>query len=151
MKIGLPYIPEVNDCLQAVRRRYATLGIEIRDYAFPSDFWDYEDSMIERFFGREGFYAIDSDVWKPQVNDVLLVPGSSHYSFPTHLGVLVEGNKVYHHYTNRFSELVPFAGIWRRPSVVLRHKDYVPPEKDMKVYDVTELMPAHVRRRFTKE
>ena len=148
--IGLPYIPEVNDCLQAVRRRYEDLGIPIRDYAFPNDFWDYEDSMIERLFHKEGFYAVDSDEWVPQVNDVLLIPGSIHVEFPTHLGVLVEGNKVYHHYTNRMSELSPFSGAWRNPTVILRHKDYVPPSKEAKVVDITELMPSHVRRRFTK-
>lgn len=149
--IGLPYIPEINDCLQAVRRRYADIGLPIRDYAFPNDFWDYGDSMIERLFHREGFYAVDSDHWKPQINDVLLIPGSSQIPFPTHLGVLVENNKVYHHYTNRRSELSPFAGIWRNPTVILRHKDFVPEDPTGKVVDMTELMPDHVRRRFIKE
>lgn len=147
--IGLPYIPEINDCLQAVRRRYADLGIPIRDYAFPNDFWDYEDSMIERLFSKEGFYAVDSDNWKPQINDVLLIPGSSSIPFPTHLGVLVENNKVYHHYTGRTSELSPFAGVWRNPTVILRHKDYVPDSPEERVVDITELMPPHVQRRFT--
>lgn len=146
--IGLPYIPEINDCLQAVRRRYADIGLPIRDYAFPNDFWDYNDSMIERLFHKEGFYAVDSDNWKPQINDVLLIPGSSQIPFPTHLGVLVENNKIYHHYTNRASELSPFAGIWRNPTVILRHKDFVPEEPNGKVVNLEELMPDHVRRRF---
>lgn len=149
--IGLPYEPEVNDCLQAVRRRYASIGLPIRDYAFPSDFWDYNDSMIERLFHKEGFYAVDSDKWVPQLNDVLLIPGSNLIPFPTHLGVLVENNKVYHHFTNRFSELSPFAGIWRNPTVILRHKDYVPPKSKENIFEITELMPDHVRRRFVKD
>lgn len=149
--IGLPYKPEVNDCLQAIRRRFNDLGITIRDYAFPSDFWDYGDSMYERFFAEEGFYEVDSDTWKPQENDVLLVPGSTMVSFPTHAGVIVEDNMIYHHYTGRLSELVPFKGVWRTPTVILRHRDFSATKVIPTTIDITELMPEHVRRRFLAE
>lgn len=146
--IGLPYKPEVNDCFQNVRRRYADLGINITDYAFPSDFWEYGDSMYERLFEREGFYKVDSDDWVPQENDVLLVQGSLQVSFPTHAGVIVENGKISHHYNNRLSELSDFKGAWRNPTVILRHKDFKPKEKESRAINLTELMPNHVQRRL---
>lgn len=151
MELGLPYIPEVNDCFQAVRRSFEPLGIEIRDYAFPSDFWDFEDNMYERLFRREGFYAVDMDNWVPQPYDVLMVAGSTAVSFATHFGVLTEDSRVYHHYTGRFSSVDAFKGVWRHPLRVIRHekfRDQVAPEKH---FDVTELMPDHVRARFTRQ
>lgn len=146
----VPYIPEVNDCFQYGRRHFEDLGIHIRDYAFPSDFWDFEDNMFERLFAKEGFVRIDTDNWKPQAHDVLLIPGSVRTSFPTHIGIITETGTVGHHYTGRLSEEVAFKGVWRTPTVVLRHKDIVPPETITKAVDITELMPEHVRRRFTK-
>ena len=146
----LPYVAEVNDCLQIVRRYFALLGIEISDYAFPSDFWDYEDSMYERLFEREGFVNVDTDQWKPQINDVIMVPGNLKCSFPTHIGVLVDGNQILHHYTGRRSELTPFKGVWRTPSRVVRHKTMVPSSEKTsnKLINLKELMPDHVRRRI---
>ena len=148
--IGLQYIPEVNDCFQMARKYFEPLGIEIRDYAFPSDFWDYGDNMYGRLFEREGFYSVDIETWKPQVGDVLLVAGSVGVSFPTHLGILVEDNMVLHHYTNRLSAKDAFKGVWRRPLLVLRHKSLKPVPTLTKSTDITELMPPHVRERFTR-
>lgn len=148
--LGLPYIAEVNDCFQLARKYFEPFGIQIRDYAFPSDFWYYEDDMYGRLFEREGFYSVDIDSWKPQLGDVLLVAGSVQVSFPTHLGILVEDNKVYHHYTGRFSALDDFKGVWRRPLLVLRHPNLNHEGNDPKIVDVTELMPDHVRTRFNR-
>lgn len=151
MELGLPYIAEVNDCYQAVRRSFEPLGIELRDYAFPSDFWDFNDSMFERLFKREGFYQIDPDSWEPQPYDVMMVAGSVGVSFPTHLGILTEDSRVYHHYTGRFSAVDAFKGVWRQPLKIVRHetlRDKAAPEKH---FDVTELMPDHVRARFTRQ
>lgn len=146
--LGLPYVAEVYDCLQAARRYFEPLGISIRDYAFPSDFWDYEDNMYRRLFKREGFYEVDPDEWVPQISDVLFVAGSIQVPFPTHLGILVEDNKVYHHYTDRFSALDDFKGIWRRPLMILRHESLRDKTFEPKVKDITELVPAHVRARL---
>lgn len=147
--LHLPYIPEVNDCWQITRRYFALLGIELTDYAFPSDFWDFEDSMYERLFGREGFVNVDTDGWKPTINDVIMVPGNLRYSFPTHIGTLVDGNKILHHYTGRRSELTPFKGIWRTPSRVVRHKDLLATTGSKNtLINLKELMPDHVRRRI---
>lgn len=148
MLLGLPYIPEVNDCFQMGRKYFATQGIEIRDYAFPSDFWDYEDDMYRRLFKREGFYEVDPDDWVPQGDDVLFVAGSVRVNFPTHLGILQDDNKVLHHYTGRFSELDDFKGIWRRPLMILRHESKREKTIKPKVTDITELMPPHVRARL---
>ncbi len=146
-----PYVPEVNDCFQTGRKYFAFLGINIRDYAFPSDFWDYEDSMYERLFEREGFYNVDTDTWKPQVSDVLLVPGSWRVSFPTHIGIVVEDNQVLHHYTGRRCELTPFKGAWRTPTRVLRHESLRPEATTSgtsTLLQLKELMPDHVKRRL---
>lgn len=140
---------EVHDCLQMIRGYFALLGIEIRDYAFPSDFWDYGDSMYERLFAREGFYSVDSDDWKPQINDVLLVPGSARVRFPTHGGIIVDDNKVIHHFPGRFSEAVAFKGVWRNPTVILRHKDLKPVVPEQKQILIEELIPDHVKRRLS--
>ena len=148
--LHLTYIPEVNDCYQIVRRYFAFLGIELTDYAFPSDFWEFEDSMYERLFERTGFINVDTDQWVPAINDVIMVPGNLRCSFPTHIGVLVEDNKILHHYTGRRSELTPFKGIWRTPSRVVRHRDLVQSSvaTSTKLIDLKEIMPDHVRRRI---
>ena len=147
--IGLPYKEEVNDCLQLVRRYFEPLGIHIRDYAFPSDFWHYDD-MYTRIFSREGFYAIDPENWKPQVSDVLLVAGAPGISFPTHLGVLIEESQVLHHYTGRLSEKTAFKGVWRRPILILRHIDIPSVEVPTRPVDISEFMTPHARSRFAR-
>lgn len=146
--VGLPYIPEVNDCLQSSRRYYAKIGIDIRDYAFPSDFWDHGADLYREFYAKEGFVSIDTDVWKPQLHDAMLVQGSLVSPFPTHVGILVEPNKVLHHFTNRLSELTAFKGQWRNPALVLRHKSVKTEDRSNLPIDLTDLMPAHVRRRL---
>jgi len=147
--LGLPYIEEVNDCFQIARRHFEPLGINIRDYAFPSDFWDYDDDMYSRLFSREGFVQVDTDEWKPQANDVILVAGSIRVGFPTHLGIVQEDGRILHHYTGRPSELDAFKGIWRRPLMVLRHKSLEKKNIKPTITDITELVPAHVRARLT--
>lgn len=146
--IGLPYIPEVNDCFQTIRRHFEPLGVTIRDYAFPSDFWDYNDDMYRRLFSREGFHEIDIDDWTPQLHDVLFVAGSSSVPFATHGGVIVDGNKVLHHYTGRLSEASDFKGVWRRPLLVVRHETQMDKTIKPTITDITELVPAHVRARL---
>lgn len=146
--LGRAYNEEIHDCFQLQRDYFAMLGIEIRDYAFPREFWEYDDDLYGRLFAREGFYAVDSDGWKPEVNDVLLVPGSARVSFATHAGVLVEGSKVLHHYPHRLSEAVAFKGVWRNPTTILRHKDLKPVETSLKQVTLEELMPDHVKRRL---
>lgn len=144
------YAPEVRDCFQGVRQIYALNGIEIRDYAFPSDFWTFDDNLYQRYFEQEGFYSVDTDVWKPQLLDVMLVLGSLQVTFPTHAGVLVEPNQVFHHYTGRRSEVTAFKGIWRTPALVLRHKDLKMVQTKTEKFDITEFMPDHVKRRFVE-
>lgn len=146
--LGKKYKEEIHDCYQLARGYFSMLGIELRDYAFPSDFWDYEDSLYERLFEREGFYSVDSDNWKPRVSDVLLVQGSARVRFPTHLGIVVEDSKVIHHYPGRFSEATPFKGVWRTPTRILRHKSLDAKHIEQKPILITELMPEHVQRRF---
>lgn len=146
--LGLPYVPEINDCYQMARKYFEPLGIHLRDYAFPSDFWDYDDDMYRRLFPREGFVEIDTDDWKPQVSDVVLVAGSFQVSFPTHLGIVQDDGRILHHYTNRPSELSVFSGVWRRPLLVLRHKSLIKPPAKSKITDLTELVPPHVRARL---
>lgn len=148
--VGLPYVPEVNDCFQTGRKYFAKLGIDIRDHAFPSDFWLYDADLYRKYFAEEGFKSIDTDDWKPQLHDVMLVQGSLMVPFPTHAGMLVDHNLVLHHYTGRLSEVTPFKGRWRRPALVLRHKDITIEEPKLKVVDITELMPLHVRRKFVR-
>jgi len=148
MLLGLPYIPEVNDCFQMGRKYFEPLGIHIRDYAFPSDFWDYEDNMYVRLFKREGFYQVDTDDWKPQLHDVLLVAGSITVGFPTHIGMLVDDNKVLHHYTGRFSSADDFKGVWRRPLMILRHESFREVKPPVKMTEITELLPPNVRARL---
>lgn len=151
--LGKRYQPEVEDCFQAARKYFANLGIEIRDYAFPQDFWEYEDNMYGRLFDKEGFYVVDTDRWKPRPHDVLLIPGSTRVSFPTHVGILTEEGKVFHHYTDRVSELSDFKGIWRTPTMVLRHPDVpvIDQEQVRKDVPITELLPEHVKRRLKIE
>lgn len=146
-----PYYAEVYDCYQNIRRHFADLGIELKDYAFPSDFWDYDDDMFTRLFAKEGFVNVDPDTWKPEPHDLLMIPGSVRVSFPTHLGVITEDGRISHHYTGRFSEISDFKGPWRTPTRIVRHKDVEKLEEEApKVIDITELMPDHVRRKFVK-
>lgn len=148
--IGLEYAPEINDCFQLGRKYYAKLGIEVRDHAFPSDFWLYDADLYRKFFAEEGFKSLDTDDWVPQLHDVMLVQGNLTVPFPTHAGILVEPNLILHHFTGRLSEVTAFKGRWRRPGLVLRHKDVTIEETKPKVVDITELMPLHVRRKFVR-
>lgn len=146
--IGLAYKPEVHDCFQMQRNYFSKLGISIRDYAFPSDWWETDDNLYLKHYADEGFYSIVTDNWKPQLHDVMLVQGSLSTTTPTHAGVLCEPNKVLHHYTGRLSEVTAFKSPWRQPAIVLRHKNITIPEKPSNELTLAEMMPDHVREKF---
>lgn len=148
--VGLKYEPEVNDCYQLMRKYFARLDIGLTDYAFPSDWWMFEDNLYLKHYADEGFEQIVTSDWKPQLHDVMLVCGSTQTYMPTHAGVLCEYNQVLHHYTGRFSEVTSFKSPWRNPAVVLRHKSIILPEIVLKEFSLTELMPRHVREKFER-
>ena len=146
--IGFRYQEEVHDCFQLMRQYFARLDINIRDYAFPSDWWETSDNLYLKHYADEGFNAITTDNWKPQLHDVMLVQGSLATPTPTHAGVLCAPNLVLHHYTGRLSEVTAFKSPWRQPAIVLRHKDVKLPEQPSTELTLAELMPEHVRAKF---
>ena len=135
--IGKRFNLSKQDCFKLVQDFFFdNYGIEIKNYARPSDWDSNELDIIGYAHEREGFFKVqDWTLTNLRPGDVLCMAVGT--SIPNHYAVYVGDGKFVHHLVNSLSseeELRPF---WRRSTCyVLRHKDveFVPvpkPEKTL--------------------
>lgn len=149
--IGLQFKFGKQDCYTLVRQFYAqNFGLELRNYARPNDFWVYNMNLYMDNFHKEGFKAMDLRPEELRPGDALLMAVRS----PTanHAAVVVEGGRILHHMIDRLSTVEDYKGPWRnRTLATLRHPGAVYVDPPSEAVSLLELLPDHVRARFTQD
>lgn len=125
------------DCFHLVRIFYKeNFGIDITNYARPSDWRADASDLITQLHEREGFIKIGN--WKPKdirPGDVIVM--SVGEANPNHLGIYVGNDEMLHHQLKRLSRKEQYSGVWHHHTAfLLRHPDVpdlrpVPPIQDL--------------------
>jgi cell wall-associated NlpC family hydrolase len=128
---GLEFNIETQNCYTILRAFYRdNYGIELTDYACPTDWWTKGLDLYHRLAEDEGFQIIMDHPrhWRP--GDVILMAIES----PTgnHCGILLPGGKMLHHLVGQRSLVTSFGGMFRNTRVATyRHKDVPTPVEEL--------------------
>lgn len=114
------------DCLALFRDLYRDqFGIEITDYARPTNWNSEMIDLIRACYEREGFDMIPRDQMKAKdlrIGDVACIAVGSGVA--NHFAVFVGDNKIVHHKANTFSNSELFRDFWKGSTAFyLRHPD----------------------------
>lgn len=145
--IGQPFLWGVRDCFTVVREIYSlNFGIEITNYARPTDWSSDMRDLIRSAYLREGFVMVEDwrvDELRP--GDVLCLALGE--STGNHFAVYVGDNTIMHHLYHRLSSSEVFRDFWRNSvCYVLRHPE-VPDLRPEKT-DVTIMEILNARNPF---
>lgn len=129
------------DCLGLVRDLYKlNFGIEMRNYARPSD-WDADKlDLINAVYQREGFEKLSHwSVGDLRPGDILcMCVGSSNVN---HMGVYVGDNQFIHHLRGNLSSRGPLETRWLHyTAFLLRHPDVPDLRPEMREITIEELL-----------
>ncbi len=120
---GREFSHGVLDCYTLVRDYYQrTLGITLKDYARPHNWWLRGMDLYRDNFADTDFIEV-TDGSLPQLHDFLLI---QHASPVANHGAIYLGasNEILHHVWGKISGRSPYGGYWRKATrSVLRHKE----------------------------
>lgn len=144
--LNIPYKIGVNDCYSLVRCFYKdNFGIELTDYARPTNWEDSNLNLYMDNYFHEGFRTIDVHPRDYRVGDAFLMAINS--SKANHAAVYIGAGEVIHHPRDLLSRKSPYAGVLRNTTVaVLRHKDVPDLTAEEHVVDISERIPFFWRR-----
>lgn len=144
---GLPFEYGRRDCFALVRDFYNdAFGIEIKNYARPTEFWMYDLDLYQDNAKAEGFQLV-SDEKDLQYGDVILMSIKSP-KVANHSGIYVGNTRILHHFLGQLSKVDTYGGVWRNTTVaVYRHPSAVVQHEE-EVMDVMELLPPQLKRRL---
>lgn len=122
--IGLPFIWGTSDCLSLFRAFYReNFGIEITNYARPSDWSSDQLDLMKLCYEREGFEMISD--WRPKElrpGDVLCMAVGERNA--NHFAIYLGDDNIIHHLYGRASSMEVFRDFWRNNiCFILRHPD----------------------------
>lgn len=134
------------DCYSLVRDFYQdNFGLTLTDYARPDDWWWSGLNLYADNFHTEGFRVVDDHPRDYRPADLFLIAVKSEV--PNHAAIHLGDGRILHHFYGRFSEVIPYKGIWRNnTTAVIRHKDVPDLRKALHQVDLREFLPAHKRR-----
>lgn len=116
--VGRPFRPGVQDCYALARDYYfVEHGLEIPDFPRDDNWWGRypghePENLFEEHLEASGFRVIDPIDVRP--GDGFACPYAT--SVICHCGIILEGDRVLHHFSKRLSEIVP-ADKWVRRTV----------------------------------
>jgi len=119
-----PFVWGVSDCLTLLRDFFQqNFGIEITDYARPTNWSSDQLDLISICYEREGFEMITDWTAKDlRPADVLCL--AINESKPNHFAIFVGDNLMIHHLYGRNSAAVTYRDYWRSATCyLLRHPD----------------------------
>lgn len=144
--VGRQFVLGEADCFSIIRSFFAKYGINIPNYARPTNFWEVGMDMYMERFHRHGFKVINVHPQEFRPGDVPLMAIQSRVA--NHAGVLVENGKMLHHLYGRLSTVEPYQGLYRTATLaMLRHPDVVIEQPTIEV-NILDLVPEHVRKRI---
>lgn len=145
---GLTFDQEKQHCYTILRSFFFdNFGIELTDYACPTNWWKADLDLYSKLAPSEGFYPVDDHPrdWRP--GDVILM--AIEASTGNHVAVLLDNGRILHHLVGQRSCVTSYGGMFRNTTVgVYRHKDVpvVPPAEEL--VNVRDLLPPHARHRL---
>jgi cell wall-associated NlpC family hydrolase len=136
------------NCYTILRQFYMdNYGIELTDYACPTNWWAADLDLYGKLSGVEGFSPIhlNSRDWLP--GDVIIMAIQSVTG--NHAAIVLENGEILHHLVGQRSCVTAYGGMFRNATVaVYRHKDVPQQRQTVNLLDFREALPPHVRRRF---
>jgi cell wall-associated NlpC family hydrolase len=141
--IGRPFDEGNQNCFTLARNVYAEeYSIDIPNYACPKGLGQHRDfKLFEPLLKDYGFELLPEDPTQWYEGAVLFMGLQSPYGVFNHCAVLLNGGRILHHLTDRFSEVDSLRGFWRRNTAgVYVHPDVPKPETvQMELLDVLAL------------
>ena len=145
---GLEFDLARQNCYTIVRQFYLdNYGIELTDYACPTNWWNADLDLYAKLSSVEGFSAVHSHPrdWLP--GDLIIMAIQS--STGNHAAVILDNGEILHHLVGQRSCVTAYGGMFRNTTVaVYRHRDVPLQSRSTALLDIREVLPPHVRRRF---
>jgi cell wall-associated NlpC family hydrolase len=145
--LGREFVLGKSDCYSIVRDFYRdNYGIELPNYARPTNFWEVGMDMYMERFRKNNFEVLHVHPAELVTGDVFLM--SIHASVVNHAGVLVGRGQMLHHVVRQMSTVTPYAGLWRNNTMaIVRHRE-VKSLQPKSQADILDLVPNHIRRKL---
>lgn len=153
--LGKQWVHGTQDCYTIAQQIFKdNLGIELTNYARPTDWWIQGLNLYAENFRKEGFEVVDCKEDDIQLLDVFMIcipDGRCLRNVINHCAIYVGDGKVVHHLGKRLSECTLYRGYLKRyTSYIIRHKEG-PKIRDPKMVttgtqDLMSLILPHKRR-----
>lgn len=145
---GLAFDMDHQNCYTLLRSFFKdNYGIELTDYACPTNWWNYEMDLYSKLAQEEGFDIVHEHPrdWRP--GDVIIMAVQA--AVGNHCAVLLDNGRILHHVVGQLSAVTPYGGMWRNTTVaVYRHRGIPLQKAAENLVHVQEFLPPHVRRRL---
>lgn len=146
--LGLDFDIEKQNCYTIIRQFYLdNYGIELSDYACPTNWWNADLDLYTKLAPSEGFSPINDHPRDWQAGDLIFMAINS--SSGNHAAIVLDTGDILHHLVGQRSVVTSYGGLFRNTTVgVYRHKDVAKLQPAETLVDIRDLLPPHVRRRF---
>lgn len=155
--IGIPFEHGENDCYKIPQRLLKdNLGIILRDFARPDDWWINGLDLYMDNFRSEGFELVNSNNVKDlQPLDIFLIAipdeRNPSYTVANHCAVYVGDGNILHHRLGKLSQCVPYRYSMKDwTTAIIRHKDVPDLREENKVLkvDLLDTLLPHQREKM---
>lgn len=149
--IGRPFKLGSTDCYGLARDFYRdNFGIELRNFARPTNFWDHGLNLYMDNIYSEGFRPLNCHPREYQTGDCFLMNIRS--PIVNHVGILLPDGQMLHHLYGNLSTVTPYRDLFRNTTMaVVRHKDVDLTKTEVhSEVDLMELLPDGIRRRLAE-
>lgn len=124
--LGREWVHGEQDCYTLLQDMYRdNLGLELTNYARPTDWWTQGMDLYTENFAKEGFFKVSLEDQEPHQLDVFMISIPDPRCFKNvvnHCAVYVGDGLVVHHLGMRLSECTRYRGyLSRYTSYVIRH------------------------------
>lgn len=146
--VGLTFNMSDQNCYTILRSFYRdNFGIDLTDYACPSDWTSKDFNLYSTLAETEGFYIVHEHPRDWRAGDVILMAIES--STGNHVAVLLDNGQILHHLYGQRSSVTPYGGMFRNNTVgVYRHRDVPAKTAPETLLDIRAVLPPHVLRRL---
>lgn len=152
--VGLPFEHGKQDCYETLRNVFKdNLGVQLRPYARPDDWWLTEMDLYMENFEKEGFFQVEMvNLDDIRILDVFLIgipdSRSPEKTVTNHCAIYVGNGKILHHRLGKLSQVIPYRGTYKNfTTAIIRHKavpNLQPRGKESSV-DLMDLILPHKR------
>jgi len=153
--LGIPFNWDTDNCYTLLRRFYAdNFGIELTDYACPTDWFETNMDLYAKLASTEGFSIVHDHPrdWRPGDVILMAIPGEGKVSSTgNHVAIVLDNGNILHHLVGQLSTVTRYGGLFRNTTVgVYRHKDVPADAAPESLVDIRTVLPPHVQQRLSE-